>query len=424
MRTYTNAKGEGNLFNVEFIDEDGTRIEATLWREVAQKYFEVLEEGKVYYISKAGLKPANKTYSSIPNDYQLLIFDRTEIEECKDASAEHLQKVQPKLHVTKIADLPQHVGSRMMLDVVGVVVNVADLGSVKRKSDNSELTRRDLTLIDDSSRSVQVTLWQDMATNEGSELEKLQADHPVVAIHGVRVNDYNGVSLSTVSRSTLLVEPDLPEKDALKKWFVEQDSKVDHPHCGEGLMSRRATGGAGSKMRETVKELRGKPAVVGNKAEYVNLFGYVSLIPPDQTMYYMAAPDGSNKKVVEENGRYFCESTQKYYDSFNRRYVMRCQLMDYTGTLTANVFNDQAEAMLNCSADEIAAYKEKGDPLYEHTLKNAQLVPYMFRVMCKPEEYNNQTRMRYAVQSLKPFDFVEQSKYLLQKIETALVAAN
>ena len=122
MRTYTNAKGEGNLFNVEFIDEDGTRIEATLWREVAQKYFEVLEEGKVsaikkgaeamhgsrrlfcflndnfglqvYYISKAGLKPTNKTYSSIPNDYQLLIFDRTEIEECKDASAEHLQKVQ------------------------------------------------------------------------------------------------------------------------------------------------------------------------------------------------------------------------------------------------------------------------------------------------------------------------------------------
>ena len=41
------AKGDGNLFNVEFIDEDGTRIEATLWREVASKYFEVLEEGKV-----------------------------------------------------------------------------------------------------------------------------------------------------------------------------------------------------------------------------------------------------------------------------------------------------------------------------------------------------------------------------------------
>ena len=47
MRTYNSAKGDGNLFNVEFIDEDGTRIEATLWREVASKYFEVLEEGKV-----------------------------------------------------------------------------------------------------------------------------------------------------------------------------------------------------------------------------------------------------------------------------------------------------------------------------------------------------------------------------------------
>ena len=47
MRTYNSKQGEGNLFNIEFMDEDGTRIEATLWREVATKFYEVLEEGKV-----------------------------------------------------------------------------------------------------------------------------------------------------------------------------------------------------------------------------------------------------------------------------------------------------------------------------------------------------------------------------------------
>ena len=175
MRTYKSARGDGNLFNVEFIDEDGTRIEATLWREVAQKYFESIEEGKVYYVSRAGLKPANKAYSSVQNDYQLLISDRTEIEECKDASAEKVANARPKLNVTQIGHLPKHLGSKVLLDVVGVVGQVSPMGSVKRKSDGGELARRDLTIFDQSGKSVSVTLWQNLASEAGDELDKLQA---------------------------------------------------------------------------------------------------------------------------------------------------------------------------------------------------------------------------------------------------------
>ena len=35
-----------------------------------------------------------------------------------------------------------------MVDVVGVALSVGPLGSVKRKSDQSELTRREITLLD------------------------------------------------------------------------------------------------------------------------------------------------------------------------------------------------------------------------------------------------------------------------------------
>lgn len=34
------------------------------------------------------------------------------------------------------------------IDMMGVVTSVGQLGSVKRKSDNSELSRRDVTLLD------------------------------------------------------------------------------------------------------------------------------------------------------------------------------------------------------------------------------------------------------------------------------------
>ena len=49
----------------------GTAIEATMWRELADKYHPLLEEGKVYLFSKGKVKPANKNYSAVRNDYTI-----------------------------------------------------------------------------------------------------------------------------------------------------------------------------------------------------------------------------------------------------------------------------------------------------------------------------------------------------------------
>ena len=159
---------------------------------------------------------------------------------------------------------------------------------------------------------------------------------------------------------------------------------------------------------------------VGTKAEYVNTYAYVSAIQPDQTLYYMAAPDGTNKKVVAEGDRYYSEGTGKHYDNFVRRYVMRCEVMDHTGKCTFNVFNDQAEEILGCTADEISASKESGDKAYDITLKNALLVPYVFRVRCHAEEYNNEARMRFAAARIEKVDYVKQSQWLINQISTLL----
>ena len=49
----------------------GTAIEATMWREVADKYHPLLEEGKVYFFSRGKVKPANKNFSAVRNDYTI-----------------------------------------------------------------------------------------------------------------------------------------------------------------------------------------------------------------------------------------------------------------------------------------------------------------------------------------------------------------
>lgn len=41
---------------------------------------------KVYFISKAQLKPANKQYSNLPNDYEMTLNSDSVIQECVDAA--------------------------------------------------------------------------------------------------------------------------------------------------------------------------------------------------------------------------------------------------------------------------------------------------------------------------------------------------
>ena len=64
IRTWSNARGEGKLFCVHLIDESG-EIKATAFNEQCDKFYDMLEENKVYYISQAQLKTANKQYSSL-----------------------------------------------------------------------------------------------------------------------------------------------------------------------------------------------------------------------------------------------------------------------------------------------------------------------------------------------------------------------
>lgn len=43
---------------------------------------------KVYFITKAQLKPANKQYSNLPNDYEMTLGNESVIQECVDSSSD------------------------------------------------------------------------------------------------------------------------------------------------------------------------------------------------------------------------------------------------------------------------------------------------------------------------------------------------
>lgn len=63
--------------------------------------------------------------------------------------------------------------AKTQIDVLGVVEAVDQAGEISRR-DGSQVTKRALTIKDDSNRSIEVTLWDSYALSVGNEIEAVR----------------------------------------------------------------------------------------------------------------------------------------------------------------------------------------------------------------------------------------------------------
>ncbi|GER40152.1 replication protein A 70 kDa DNA-binding subunit B [Striga asiatica] len=415
MRSYKNARGEGCVFNVELTDEDGTQIQATMFNEAARKFFDKFQMGKVIYISKGTLKVANKQYKTVQNDYEMTLNENSVVEEI---NSEPAFIPETKFSFVPIDELGPYVNGKELVDVVGVVQSVSPTMSIRRKSNNETVPKRDITIADESKKTVVVSLWGDHATNVGQELLDMSDKSPVVAIKALKVGDFQGVSLSAVSKSVIVVNPETPEAKRLRSWYDSEGKDTSLASIGAGL-SPLAKGGARSMYsdRVSLSHITNDPSLGEDKPVFFCIKAYISYIKQDQAMWYRACKT-CNKKVTKAVGSgYWCEGCQKDENDCSLRYVMVVKVLDASGEAYLSVFNEQAEKIIGCSADELNELRtQDGDSSYQMTLKDAMWVPYLFRVSVTPHEYNNEKKQRITIRAVAPVDYATESKYLLEEI--------
>ncbi|GAB4851582.1 hypothetical protein Ancab_030983 [Ancistrocladus abbreviatus] len=73
LRHYNNPRGDGKVFSFDLLDSDGGEIRVTCFNAVADQFYNQIEVGKVYLISKGSLKPAQKTFNHLPNDHEIYL---------------------------------------------------------------------------------------------------------------------------------------------------------------------------------------------------------------------------------------------------------------------------------------------------------------------------------------------------------------
>ncbi|XP_030633337.1 replication protein A 70 kDa DNA-binding subunit [Chanos chanos] len=400
IRTWSNSRGDGKLFSMEIVDESG-EIRVTGFNQEVDKFYSLIEQGKVYYISKGTLKIANKQYTSLKNDYEMTLNGESTIIPCEDS-----QDV-PMLQCdfVSIADLEAR-DKDAIVDVIGVCKSAEDVTRITTKN-SREVSKRNIQLMDMSGRVIQVTMW-------GAEAENFDATgQPILAIKGAKLSDFGGRSLSTLFSSTVMINPDMPEAYKLKGWYDKEGHALD----GQSMTEMRGGGGGGSTNWKTLADIKNEHLGHGDKADYFTCIGTIVYLRKENCLYQACPSKDCNKKVVDQhNGMYRCEKCDREFPDFKYRLMLSANVADFGDNQWVTCFQDTAEVVLGQNSTYLGQLKDSNEAAFDEVFQNANFNTFVFRNRVKLETFNDESRIKVTVVEAKPVDHKEYSKRLIMNI--------
>ncbi|TGZ83991.1 replication factor-a protein [Ascodesmis nigricans] len=414
IKTWNKASSSGKLFTVNFLDESG-EIRATGFNQECDKFYELLQEGRVYYVSKARVNMAKKQFSNVDNDYEIMFTRDTEIEPCVDDSIPQM-----RFSFVKIADL-EHVEKDAIVDAIGVIKEVGDLDKIVSKNTQKPYSKRDITLVDQSNTWVKCTIWGAQAENWDLPVDN------VVAFKGVRVGDFGGKTLSMLYTSTMTPNPDIDEAHTLKGWYDGQGNRdLSTFQNHQALASTMGVAGGNKDPFKNVQQVRDENLGMNEETpDRFSLKATIVYIKRENISYPACLTEKCNKKVrMVDEGSWQCDKCNQMYPHPNYRYIMSVSVNDAFGQLWLSCFDDVGKMIMGVSADELHELHEKGEMEGgEYKLKEDALFTdalcrtYVFRVRAKPDTYDDQIRPRYQVTGAAPLNFAQEAQKLADLIK-------
>ncbi|KAF8965199.1 hypothetical protein BDZ97DRAFT_1904099 [Flammula alnicola] len=397
IKTWSNPRGEGKLFNVTLMDDSG-EIRGTGFNLVVDDLYPKLEEGKVYYISKARVNLAKKKFSNVNNDYELSFERNTEVEECHEVT--NVPTI--KYNFVPLNAL-EELNKDAICDVIGVIKEASPVTEITSSKLQRQIPKRDLTLVDKSGFSVRMTLWGKQA-----EQYNVTEPSPIIAFKGVKVGDFGGRSLSMFSGSTMQVNPEIDECFALRGWY-------DNAGADQTFKAHSISSGASSAYgfkREDIRSLdEVKQAGYGmpEKPEMFSARATIMHIKSDNLSYPACPTPNCNKKVVEMGSGWKCEKCDKTFDAPEHRYIMSLAVADYSGQAWLQGFNDVGMTIFGMSANQLLEIRDRDISEYNVIMHKANSNTYNFSCRAKQDTYNETTRIRYGISRIIPLNYKEEA---------------
>ncbi|CAE5975257.1 unnamed protein product [Arabidopsis arenosa] len=414
IRRYNNAKGDGKVFSFDLLDSDGGEIRVTCFNAVADRFYDVTEVGKVYLISKGSLKPAQKNFNHLKNEWEIFLESTSTVELCPDEDGSIPRQ---QFSFRPISDI-ENAENNTILDVIGVVTSVNPSVPILRKN-GMETHRRILNLKDESGKAVEVTLWGEFCNRDGRQLEEMvdSAFHPVLAIKAGKVSDFSGKSVGTISSTQLFINPDFPEAHKLRTWFDHGGKETASFSISRDTMPG---GVSRNEIRKSVSQIKEEGLGRSDKPDWITVKATVSFIKTDSFCYtacpLMIGDKQCNKKVTRSGtNRWLCDRCNQESDECDYRYLLQVQIQDHTGLTWITAFQETGEEIMGCPAKKLYAlkYELEKEEEFAEIVRDRLFHQYMLKLKIKEESYGDEQRVKMTVVKVDKVNYTSESKYML-----------
>ncbi|KAK4089691.1 hypothetical protein ACCO45_006025 [Purpureocillium lilacinum] len=404
IKTWHKASSEGKLFSVNLLDETG-EIKATGFNDQCDAFYDLLQEGSVYYISSpCRVQLAKKQFTNLPNDYELTFERDTVIEKAEDQTS----VPQVRFNFCNIQDL-QNVEKDNTVDVIGVLKEVGEVSEITSKKDGRPFQKRELTLVDDTGYSVRVTVWGKTANSFDANPES------VVAFKGTKVSDFGGKSLSLLSSGTMTIDPDIPDAHKLKGWY-DSAGRADTFATHQNLASMGSATGRKDEIK-TIAQVKDENLGVDDQA-YYSIKATIVFVKQDNFCYPACSSQGCNKKVVQMgDGMWHCEKCNVSHDKPNYRYILSLNVADHTSHQWLSCFDETGNMIFGKTANELMELKENDETRFMAAFEDVNCKKLSFRCRARMDNYGDAQRVRYQVMSASLLDFKTEGNKLAELIK-------
>lgn len=427
IRKFTNARGEGQLFSVEIVDGSNPtdQIRATFFGTAVDKYFNVLQVKQVYTFSKGTVKPANKRFTSVPHDFEITFDERAEVAEVREQDGPGAAPAIPQVpfKFVSIGDLFNHQPGEFV-DVATVVVSTGVAEQCQTRF--GESMRRHVKIADDSGSTADLTLWGNRASME------LVEDQVLVA-RGLKVSDFGGRSLSTMSSTFLEQNADHPRVFQLQAWWTTRGKAEvgSRPVAFSGSSSGATLNyGQRKSLEECSKEdeMLASPGVglgfvdAGNGRQvHSHEVGPVTVvhISRDRPPFYRACPNHMErngqssicyKKAELVGDKWICGAGHTC-DSYPaaRWNLSNITIGDASGHAKVSVFGEDGDKLFGHTAQELADLWEQQQNNPEASTKLDKIYEQVhfrrvsMKLRSKKEIWQDQEQVKMVVQKCDPY---------------------
>lgn len=403
IREYSNAKGAGKVFSFTLADKSG-ELKVTAFNTDCDRVHPMIEQSKVYIMSRGTVKHADKRYTTA--EHEITLNSDSLIEEVigsEDTSEIPLAK----FNFVSIASLSSSQPAQPV-DLMGVILDVSDVSSVMSKTKSKELKKRNVTIVDMSRHTISVTIWGDPADTFNG------AVGDVFVTKAARIGTYGGRSAS--AGDTLFINPDIPESRKIRNWY---NNLLDSNFTS---LTSSQEGGISNDQYKTLAELKNMNALrnltsSGATGLYAKCKAYILSIGKNP-VYKCCPMDGCGKKLVDmQNGEMKCDKCAQTYSNYRYRYKVDVEIADHMDTSWVTLWDEKAENIFKIKPEELERLmKMENKDEYERIITSCNFQMYNFTLRSRIETYNQEERVKVHVINMAPLDSIAYCKELQSQI--------